>query len=201
MRAEERDSIDSEIKDAIDKRLSQLGPVGTRKVSATVYRFINPKHAKPDDIVSGKGGFKASGRWHLKGNIPVTYTSLDPETALSETLGNARYYNLPLNTDLPRMLVSLSVDLSRVLDLTNGKLRQRLRLSAKSITQTDWRADNRHRKESLTQVWGRSIAALEYEGILAPSSTAPQSGNLIVFPQNLSSKSTFKVTKSVVDNI
>ncbi len=193
------DPVRADVTDAIEKRLKKLGSFGTCKIATTVYRCINPKYARPEDIISGKGGFRAAGRWHLAGTIPVTYTSLDPETALSETLGHARYYNLPLNTNLPRILVSLHVDLPHILDLTNGKARQRLRFSIKIITKNDWRADNRHRRESITQAWGRSIAARGYEGILAPSATTPKANNLIVFPQNLSSKSIFTVDKTIIE--
>ena len=93
---------------------------------ATVFRFTDPKHSKGADVVSGIGGLRASGRWNLEGAFRLSYTSTTPETALAETLAHARYYLLPGDEFLPKLLVSLNADLKNTLDLTNGSIRTRL---------------------------------------------------------------------------
>lgn len=70
---------------------------------AELFRFIDPQFSGADEIISGDGGFYASGRWNQKGAMHIAYTAIEPETALAESLAHARYYNLPLTTALPRV--------------------------------------------------------------------------------------------------
>ncbi len=79
----------------ISDGIAALGTVGTHPLTATVYRFINPRFSNSSEIASGKESRTMSGRWHCKGEICISYTSLEPETALAETLAHVRYYNLP----------------------------------------------------------------------------------------------------------
>lgn len=173
------------------RRLKAYGKSG-HPFSGTVFRFISPKFSRPKDIVSGEGGLNASGRWNLKGSYRICYTSTDPETALAESLAHARYFNLPLASSLPRTLVSIDVRLRNVLDLTDGKLRQRLKLGITTLKTHDWRRVNQELRESTTQSWGRSFFETGYEAVLVPS-TATSGRNLIVFPSNLNRNSKFEV--------
>ena len=173
-------------------RLNRIGLSG-RAFSGTVYRFISPRFAKPEDVVSGAGGLSASGRWNLKGAYPISYTSLDPETALSETLAHARFFRLPIASSLPKTLVSIDTRLSNVLDLTDGNLRRRLILSSQTIQTHNWRLANQHLEEALTQAWGRCFFEAGHEAVLVPSATS-RGKNLIVYPSNVDAKSTFEVT-------
>ena len=97
---------------------------------AELFRFIDPQFSAAEDIISGDGGLYASGRWHQKGAMRVAYAATEPETALAESLAHARYYNLPLSTALPRVLVSLGLNAISVLDLRNHHLRSVLQISA-----------------------------------------------------------------------
>jgi RES domain-containing protein len=165
-------------------RLQSFVADGGSSLSATVFRFINPKFSKPEDVVSGGGGLVANGRWHCKGNFRISYTSLSPETALAESLAHVRYYNLPEKSALPKVLVSLSADLKNVLLLTDGKLRQKLKFSEAAMKTTDWRADNRRGAESLTQAWGWAIQQAGFDGLLVPSA-AGSGQNLLIYQENL----------------
>ena len=138
----------------------------------------------------------ANGRWNLRGCCRLSYTSLAPETALSESLAPARYFNLPESSALPRVLVSLTVSLTKVLFLTDGPVRQRLRLGMETICHHDWRKENRRRVEALTQAWGGAFADAGYEAVLVPSAAA-RGHNLIVFPRNLQKHSVFEVENEV----
>lgn len=91
--------------------------------SDVLFRMTNPKYSKGADIVNGTGALRASGRWNLAGAFRLSYTALDPETALAEALAHARYFRLPLGSALPRTLVALRLEAGRVLDLRNGELR------------------------------------------------------------------------------
>lgn len=161
--------------------------------TGTVYRFISPKYSKPADVVNGVGGLHASGRWNLKGSCRISYTSIEPEISLAESLAQVRYFRLPISKALPRTLVSIEAKLQNVLDLTDGRFRQRLRLAADRIRGHNWRKANRSLNEALTQAWGRAFFEQGYEAVLVPSSASPGS-NLIIFPDNLGASSSFIVT-------
>ncbi|MBD5778783.1 RES family NAD+ phosphorylase [Pelagicoccus sp. NFK12] len=139
------------------------------------------------DATSGMGALKVSGRWHPQGRFPCLYTSTTPETALQEMLAANRYNRLQDHRSLPSTLVDIRAELFHLLDLTNGKLRQRLRLSNIAIQNCDWRNTNRFdRAEAITQALGRAAFDLGYEGIIAPSTTSnPNGRNVVIFPGKL----------------
>ncbi|MCH6256989.1 RES family NAD+ phosphorylase [Puniceicoccaceae bacterium K14] len=174
----------------ISKRLRAVKE-SAKPYAGTVYRFISPKFSTPADVTSGLGGLHAAGRWNLKGAHRISYTSLTPETALAESLAHVRYFNLPLPHALPRTLVSINVQLSKTLDLSEGRLRQRLQLGIDTIQKHNWRTANQQLKEATTQAWGRCFFEEGYEAILIPSAASP-GNNLIVLPENLNSESLFE---------
>jgi RES domain-containing protein len=96
------------------------------------------------------------------------------------------------------VLVSAETKLDRVLDLREGKCRQRLRLSAKTIKGCNWRKDNGSGQEALTQAFGWALEQAGAEALLVPSCAARTGSILVVFNQNLCPASNFKVTKEVV---
>ena len=167
------------------KRAQAVGRAFDRPGTWELFRFINPRYSAAAAIVSGEGAKYAAGRWNPPGSpFLLSYTALEPETALAETLAHARYFNLPAGTDLPRVLVSLRLQAARVLDLREGSLRKRLGLSLRTIRQTDWRQDNQRRTEASTQAWGAAFADAGLEAVIVPSSAAPDGGNALVFPAN-----------------
>lgn len=98
-----------------------------------------------------------------------------------------RYNRLPDHRSLPSTLLGIQAELFHLLDLTSGKIRQRLRLSHSAIQNCDWRDTNRFdRTEALTQTFGRAAFELGYEGIIAPSTTNhPNGRNVVIFPGKL----------------
>lgn len=163
----------------------------------TLYRFINPAYSKPDDIVNGAGALHASGRWNLKGTFALSYTALQPETALAEALAHVRYFRLPPASALPRVLVSLHLEAVRILDLREGKVRQTIRLSQRTIRSLDWRAENRGGYQAETQAWGEAFAAAGLEAVVVPSAADPAGANVLVFPGNLLPGSSFGTDREV----
>jgi len=170
----------------------------TGSFTGEVFRFHNPKRATTAELFAGKGSLWSNGRWLLKGSTPCTYTSLSPETALAESLAAQRYYRLPLSQATPRVMVSAEVKLSRVVDLREGLIRQRLRIAEHTILETDWRRENQHGHEAITQAWGEAFQSQGIEGIVAPSAAQPGGTNLIVFPSNLLTGSQMKVVNEVI---
>ncbi|MCW1884885.1 RES family NAD+ phosphorylase [Luteolibacter flavescens] len=161
------------------------------------FRFVKPTYSRTADLFAGKGALHANGRWLLQGVAPATYTSLEPETALAESLAAARYFGFPLSSATPAVLVTARMKLARVIDLRDGSIRRRLRVSEKSVLECDWRSFNREGDEAITQAVGRAALLAGFEGMLVPSAARAGGGNLIVFPGNLASGSTVRVVKEV----
>ena len=186
-------------RDAFLARATALGRVWDRPGTFGLFRFINPQYSVAAEIISGEGAQYAAGRWNLPGGtLKLAYTATEPETALAETLAHARYFRLPSFSALPRVLVGLRLRASRVLDLRDGALRRKLFLSSATIIGTDWRKDNRHGWEAVTQAWGTVFEAAGFEAVIAPSSAlAPGGTNVLVFPGNLLPRSQFMVDQEV----
>ena len=149
------------------RRVLDLPPDWMTPFDAVLFRFIHPQFSAAEEIVSGEGSHWASGRWNLKGAMRVAYTAAEPETALAECLAHARYYNLPVSTALPRVLVSLVLRWTSVLDLRDANLRRVLNITLDEITATDWRRENRRSREAVTQAWGAAFAAAGVEALIA----------------------------------
>ncbi len=165
--------------------------------AGTVYRFVAPKYSSVDGMFAGKGSWHASGRWLVKGPFLATYTSLLPETALAEALASSRYFSFPDEKAAPLVFVTASVKLRQVIDLREGKKRQRLRISESAILDTDWRKENRNGNEAITQACGWALQESGVEGFIVPSAAHAGGSNLIVFPANLKRTSRLKVLTEI----
>ena len=180
-------------------RVAALGRAWDHPGAYELFRFINPQYSKAADIISGEGARYAAGRWNPPGStIKLSYTAAEPETVLAETLAHAKYFRLPSFSALPRVLVGLYLQAARVLDLRDGALRRKLRLSLATIIDTDWRKENRRGREAVTQAWGAAFEAATFEAVVAPSSALPPGGtNVLVFPGNLRPRSPLMVDQEV----
>lgn len=165
--------------------------------AGTVFRFIAPKYSAVDEMFAGKGSIHADGRWLAKGQCRAIYTALLPETALAESLASNRYYGFPDANSAPLIFVTAEAKLNEVVDLRDGKVRQRLRISESAILDTDWRKENNKGKESITQALGWALHDAGVEGFIVPSSAERSGANLIVFPRNLKHSSHVKVLKEI----
>ena len=143
----------------LTERLKALGKGLDAPFDGELFRFINPTYSKSADVIDGAGALHANGRWNLKGATRLSYTAFAPQTALAEALAHVNYFRLPIHKALPRVLVALRLTAKRVLDLRDGNVRKALRLSEDTIRKLDWRAENQHGDEAVTQAWGSAFAA------------------------------------------
>ena len=178
---------------ALAARLKALGTKFDTTLASELFRFINPRFSKAEDILNGVGALKADGRWNLAGAMNLSYTSLEIETALAEALAHVRYYNLPESTALPGVLVAVDLKASRVLDLRTGAVQKALKLSERTIRRGDWRRDNQGGAEAITQAWGLTVAQAGFEAVIVPSAAYPNGTNVLVYPDNLLPGSNFRV--------
>lgn len=183
-----------QIQRRIDALLSDVVSINQR-----FFRMVSPGYCKDSDIINGKGGKNAAGRWNVRGAFFCTYASTTPETALEESLSRVRHDRLPDETALPRTLVCIELKASKVLDLTDSVTRRRLRISLKRmIDQKEWLYDNYNNQESLTQAMGRAAFLAKLEAIIVPSAAdRPDGTNVVIFPDNLLATSNLNVVTPV----
>jgi RES domain-containing protein len=138
--------------------------------------------ANETDLVSGEGSRLHGQRWNPRGLFRAVYFSIDIATAQEEFLAQNRRQGLPDAEATPFVTTSAEIELSRVLDLTDGELRKRLRVSRQRMLNEPHAAGL---PESITQALGRIAFSEGYQGLLVPSAAHRGHTNLVVFPENL----------------
>lgn len=124
-------------------------------------------------------------RWNPPGTAAI-YTSLAREIAVAE--GNYMVNLQPLRPRASRSVYEVSVELSRVVDLSNQEGLDTIGLSQQDLTSHDFTA---------CQEVGGAVAWLGNDGLLVPS--ARTSGlNLVIYPGALSPDAEFQVLRREV---
>jgi RES domain-containing protein len=175
--------------------LVQAATALSRAWNGVAYRFVAQGKDNPVEIFSGRGSFSNGGRWNAPGTLRAVYASTTPETATTESLAYFRYYGFREGDAMPRTLVALEFDLNKILDLTDRKVRRRLRILLKEITREDWRKLQDAGKESLTQAIGRAACSAGFEGMIAPSAQVRKGMNIVFFPEKQGTNSIARVYK------
>lgn len=169
----------------------------TRAWSGVAFRSTSPAYARSRDLLSGEGVRRHGGRWNPPGEFAAVYASLKPETALAEALAQFRRYGLPDDAAMPRVMVAVEANLSRLLDLTDRRVRRALRFSRRRLVEEDWRREQGDGREALTQSVGRAAYEEGIEGMLAPAAALWSATNLVVFPAALRDESFLRVLSPV----
>jgi RES domain-containing protein len=74
-----------------------------------MYRTSGIDYANRNDLLSGAGSKLHGARWTPKGAFPAVYGSLDPQTALLESLGTGGRYGIPYEQrQVPRSTATAS---------------------------------------------------------------------------------------------
>jgi RES domain-containing protein len=136
-------------------------------------------------MVTGVGSARAGGRWNPRASFPTVYASLEPETAMSESMATFRYYGLSPHSALPRLFRAIEVKLAVVLDLREVPLANPLPFWVRLGLREDWRALQDHGRESTSQAIGRAAWLAGLEGLIVPSHACPKGSNAVLFPKNL----------------
>ena len=160
-----------------------------------ICRATTLKYANSRDLLSGKGAKDHGGRWNPKGGFASVYGALEPATAIEETLGHYRRAGIPFSVAMPLVLIAVEGTLGATLDLTDGKLRQRIRVSEKTMRTCDWKRAQHDGVESVTQALGRIAFELKLEGILVPSSVLAGATILVAFPDNFRRGSQLRIDR------
>jgi RES domain-containing protein len=130
------------------------------------------------DPLSSEGARLTGGRLNVPGE-PTIYLASTPTLAVAENLQLGSLFGVERFP--PRLLVTIEVDLSRVVDLRSEPVRLSLGI-AKEDLNGDWRSPL---EASQSQLLGLSLADMEFEGALCPSAIEPGVVNLVVFVRNV----------------
>jgi RES domain-containing protein len=146
----------------------------------TVFRLMRLRYARPEDAMSGAGAARNGGRWNPPG-VATFYGSNSPDVAYREVSATARHYGADLTAELPRVEAAFDLRMSRALDMTSRKVLRRLQVTASGLKAVDWRTENDHGREALTQAIGRLCSELGVQGIIARSAEVRRGLNVIAF--------------------
>lgn len=159
------------------------------------YRSVRPTYWRSGRFLSGVGSAKHGGRWNPPGFRSTVYLALSTDTAYLEWKAWCSRYGLAPKAALPRVFAAVDVCVQDVLDLSDGRFRQRLRVSGQRMIEEDWEGANASGEEALTQAIGRAACEENLEGLLVPSAQDPDGRNLVLFPNNLAPHSVMTESK------
>jgi filamentous hemagglutinin len=136
--------------------------------SGTVYRICPVRYA--GNLVSMRGSILHGARYNIRGYFGALYTSVSRETARLEM---ARYFTVPPIGGFVE--ASITLRLSRVVDMSKGSLLRKAGVARKQLTETAF---------PITQEIGLRAWENGIEALLAPSAAHPAGLNLAVFLDN-----------------
>jgi RES domain-containing protein len=145
-------------------------------------RVAGIDYANQDDLLTGDGSLKHGGRYNPKGAFRSIYGSLELDTATAEVLAHHRRQGRPdPEADVfPFVVVSLKVEVTRLLDLTDPAVRRTLKVRLTDLI-GDWQDTQNLGQEALTQAIGRLARAAGFQGLLVPSAAKPREQNIVLF--------------------
>lgn len=151
-------------------------------------KIVNKLPSKPFSgeayrhVYEGKDGTESSrskiagGRWNPRGEFEALYLALSEEGAVGEFIRYVGYYkSLSPNDATTREIVCVKVNVRKILDLNDPKIRAPL-----GVTQEELLA-GRDQWDDITWPIARAVFAAGFEGILVPSA-ANGWINLVLFP-------------------
>jgi RES domain-containing protein len=147
--------------------------LGGRGVSGTWFRCVSLRR----DPLSTVWSEIAGGRFNDVGTGAL-YLAGTPAVAVAEHLRLGGLFGVA--SFPPRMLVTVEVVLSNVVDLVAAGA-----YATYGLETTDLNADWRGVADSATQALGRSLRAAGVEAVVFASVVEPRVGNLAVFTENL----------------
>jgi RES domain-containing protein len=152
------------------------------------YRGVWKEFADPYSVIQASGSFLSGGRYNVESTFGVLYLSCDPKTCIEESVQSIHINPTEMAGKLPRMIVGLKVEISKVLKLSREKILNPTMLRKRDLLDLDWVDKQLRGEEIVTQLIGKVAKSTGFEAVLVPS--ARRDGcNLNLFPDNLASTS------------
>jgi len=139
-------------------------------VAATVYRVV----LRGIDPLASRGSELNGGRYNSPGTKGVVYASFRKPTAVAEVVRGLKARGINPQEYGPDdwWAYEVELDLSRVLDLTDTRVLERLHVSAEALLASDM---------TVTRQIGRQALEAGYEAVIGPSAASPGERNLVIF--------------------
>lgn len=161
----------------------EISGVWYRSVDGEVYRlFYSDQAAKRTRPLWGLGASRDGARFTSKGGATSLYVAEDFETANREAFQVTRARSVKPPAGVVRVTFSVTVRVSTVLDLCNGRVRKSLGTNIPEL-KSAWR----YRRDGTTpptHILGRVAAELGLEGLRFPS-TKGAGACLVIFTDSL----------------
>ncbi len=148
------------------------------------YRVTTLDYPSPENILRGEGSFLYGGRWNAPGAFRAVYGSTTDIVAVAESRATAEYAGIPFPFRTPRLIVSIELDLPKVIDLGDPQTLQALEISAAEFCSEDWRKVRAQGCESFSQAFGRAVFECGGSALLAPSAKVRGGINVVYLPEN-----------------
>jgi RES domain-containing protein len=147
-------------------------------------------------MLTGVGSMKSGARFNAPSSFPAVYGSTTPELAMIESLAYQRRAGLPVERALPLVFKAISVDMERLLDLTDAAVLAELGVTQDQLRNEAWWLARARGEESLTQAVGRAAHACGVQALLVTSAHTPAHGlNVIALPDHIRLPSRLKVLR------
>ena len=147
----------------------------------TVYRQCHPDHADLDATV--RASVHHPFRFNPAGEFGVLYVSLSKRTARAELEKQARQLGVSLSRFRPRVMLQITADLRRVLDLGDVRARVAFGVTLAELASDDYSACHQVARLARTR---------SYEAIRYPSATG-DGENLAIFLDRLDAQSSVEI--------
>lgn len=155
------------------------------------YRAVWREYADQNAVIQASGSFLGGGRYNMEAAFGALYLSCDPKTCIDECVRSIHINPTEMAGKLPRMIVGLKVEVSKILKLSKEDILKPTLLRKIDLLDLDWVQKQQDGEEVKTQLVGKVAKSVGFEAIVVPS--ARRDGcNLNLFPDNL--LSTSKIT-------
>lgn len=149
------------------------------------YRNVPLLYSTKRDILSTERTKERGGRYNFKAQFDALYLSCDPLTCLEESTHAGTASGFDLAGRFPRVVASVEINLSKVLDLTNYKVRRSIGISKSILIKTNWELiQEKYKRQAITQKIGRLARDAGFGGLIAPSAVC-HGRNIVIFPENV----------------
>ena len=174
---------------ALEQTLTDLTPTPWTGVT---YRLIPAQFA--GTALSSIGSFRRGGRYNPKETFEALYLADTPLTALQEiNLIKVTNEAILSAKSSPRLLLSVDVTLSAILDLAFPQTQAVLNTNLQELTGS-WLTVNAAGHLAPTQTLGATVYGQKtIEALRVPSAQDPKATNLVIFPDRLRQGSQVRV--------
>ena len=153
-------------------------------VDSICFRNVKVRRATKTGVLATTGSIVTGGRYNFIGDFGTLYLSWDIHTSIEETTKSNISLLVDIAMRLPVVIVGYEVILSKVLDLTDISLLNRIGIVKGDLLE-DWENSQMLGVPALTQDIGRYAYDVGFEAIRSPSAVWGIGMNLNIFPDKL----------------